>query len=999
MIPYSLTLTNFLSYRDTAELDLRGVHLACISGLNGAGKSSILDAITWALFGKSRSGDDDVINRIAAGNGKAAEVSFIFELEGALYRIMRRKAIGKTTELEFHVHNDDSSSGPPWRTLTESKMRETERAIRDLLRMDYDIFTNASFLLQGKADEFTTKTPNRRKEILAEILGVSVWDDHKSRATDARKVVDTELALVGRQAAEIDVELAEEDERRAALEQAEAREREVLGVLETQSQLVALLRQNQAIIEQQRQLLARTTSELEAAQVELRRAEQTAAQRRANLEQYRTLLDRRAEVEAAFVAWEAVDAEFAGWQARAEAHSAIEKERFPLEMAIANVRTRLQQQQQELESREREAAAAAAERDALGPQLAADRAKAEVLEAQRAALAEQEAAYHEARVRLQELAADRKLREQEHAQLAAQATAVENARQERAMVEASRLAAETGLQQARARLAALVEQQQRVNDAKGEQEALRLELAHIQAEANKRKARVQQLEAEIGQDCPLCGQPLTTEHRANAIRELQGEVDELRARYASRQSRSREVSDEIAGFNELEQRQTQLERERATHESARHRYQARLENIDATLSTWDEGAGAARLVELGTLLAADAGLDALQGELEALKMAAEQIKQVTRQQQILLTAISKAEARCAELERLVSQWETAGRPELEATRRELSAEAFAREERAALAAVEARLVAVGYDAAAHATARIRRNELAGAPEEHQKLRQAEAAVAPLADGLEQLDQQSQRTAARVASLRADRDQLTARMVELQAGEGDLGAAERELDRLRLEQTAAIRAVGRARQRVEVLEDQRQARDLLREERQRLAGRLGMLKQLEEACGRNGVQALLIETALPEIEDHANDLLHRLSGGDMRVRFETQKAQKTTGNQVETLDIKISDSTGERPYENYSGGEKFRVNFAIRLALSQVLARRAGARLRTLVIDEGFGSQDPEGRQRLVEAINEVQSEFDCILVITHIDELRDKFPARIDVEKTPGGSRMAVVVV
>ncbi len=67
---------------------------------------------------------------------------------------------------------------------------------------------------------------------------------------------------------------------------------------------------------------------------------------------------------------------------------------------------------------------------------------------------------------------------------------------------------------------------------------------------------------------------------------------------------------------------------------------------------------------------------------------------------------------------------------------------------------------------------------------------------------------------------------------------------------------------------------------------------------------------------------------------------------------ETLDIQISDGAGVRDYEMYSGGEAFRVNFAIRLALSEVLAQRKGARLQTLVIDEGFGSQDIQGRQRL-----------------------------------------------
>jgi exonuclease SbcC len=94
---------------------------------------------------------------------------------------------------------------------------------------------------------------------------------------------------------------------------------------------------------------------------------------------------------------------------------------------------------------------------------------------------------------------------------------------------------------------------------------------------------------------------------------------------------------------------------------------------------------------------------------------------------------------------------------------------------------------------------------------------------------------------------------------------------------------------------------------------------------------------------------------------------------------------------------YSGGEAFRVNFAIRLALSEVLAQRAGARLQTLVIDEGFGSQDAIGRQRLIEAINLVRPDFEKILVITHIEELKDVFPRRIEVKKTARGSEVRVV--
>jgi DNA repair protein SbcC/Rad50 len=114
--------------------------------------------------------------------------------------------------------------------------------------------------------------------------------------------------------------------------------------------------------------------------------------------------------------------------------------------------------------------------------------------------------------------------------------------------------------------------------------------------------------------------------------------------------------------------------------------------------------------------------------------------------------------------------------------------------------------------------------------------------------------------------------------------------------------------------------------------------------------------------------------------------------------IDTLDILIADARGTRPYETYSGGEAFRVNFAIRLALSRLLARRAGAALQTLIIDEGFGTQDSEGRERLVGAINTVARDFACILVITHISDLKEAFQSRIEVLKTDEGSQLSVIL-
>ncbi|NJL92613.1 MAG: hypothetical protein HC915_02240 [Anaerolineae bacterium] len=164
------------------------------------------------------------------------------------------------------------------------------------------------------------------------------------------------------------------------------------------------------------------------------------------------------------------------------------------------------------------------------------------------------------------------------------------------------------------------------------------------------------------------------------------------------------------------------------------------------------------------------------------------------------------------------------------------------------------------------------------------------------------------------------------------------------------------------------------------------------EQLKAAFGHKGIPAMIIEAVIPELEEAANRLLTRMTNNRMHVRFDTQRERRSGEGLIETLDILIADELGTRDYSLFSGGEAFRINFAIRIALSQLLARRAGAQLRTLFIDEGFGTQDAQGRERLVEVITAVQDDFDLILVITHIEELIDAFPVRIQVTKTATGS-------
>ncbi len=166
--------------------------------------------------------------------------------------------------------------------------------------------------------------------------------------------------------------------------------------------------------------------------------------------------------------------------------------------------------------------------------------------------------------------------------------------------------------------------------------------------------------------------------------------------------------------------------------------------------------------------------------------------------------------------------------------------------------------------------------------------------------------------------------------------------------------------------------------------------------IANALGKDGIQALIIEESLPEIEQEANDLLGQLTDNQAHIIIESLRDLKKGGTK-ETLDIKISDSIGIRPYELFSGGEAFRIDFALRLAISKLLARRAGTSLQTLIIDEGFGSQDEDGLIHIMDALYKIQNSFCKIIIVSHLPSMKDQFPVHFFVEKGTQGSSLRVI--
>ena len=853
MIPRHLRISGFLSYRDPADLDFNSFELACISGHNGAGKSSLLDALTWVLFGEARGKGMDVIN--LHKDVKAAEVALIFEYEGNVFRVQRTLPRGKSTVLEFQVQDKEN-----WKPLTEKTTRDTQARIEQTLRLDYETFINASFFLQGKADQFTQKKASERKTVLGTILGLEVWDEFKDRTAERRKLIEREVDEIDGRIAEIDTELSEEDVRKSRLAELETTLKQLSSTRAVQESALENIRKNAALLAEQRKHIETLAASLERVRFSLRGLEIRLSEKESDRINYANLISREKEIETAYKGWQKARKELEEHDQVAVKFREYEKDRTPLLEQIATEKARLEEEQRSL-------------------------------------LIEQE-------------------------EIGSQSDSVNmlNLEIEKSQAE---------LQDAEAKVIERADLENRKNAARERQAFLKAENEALKESMNSLKERIESLKAADGATCPLCGQDLTDKHRQSTLEQLEEEGKQKGDKFRANKTENDGLEKELADISSNIAKLANVENDRLKYSSMISQLTERVETLQAA----------------------------------------------------------------------VKDWERSGKERLADVTKILEKESFAADARKQLAKLDKELAKLGYDAAAHEAVRLTVTHGRSTEEEFNSLKSAREVNKQIESEISNLESEIENRRTEIVSLDTD---YQVSLKNLQTAEGaspNLDIVERELYTLREDENRTRDLVGAARQKVDVLTTLRGRKKDFDGQREELNQQIVRHKTLERAFGKDGVPALLIEQALPQIEDKANELLGKLSNDQMSIRFNTQEKYKDDKRKDlrETLDIIIKDSAGERDYEMYSGGEAFRVNFAIRLALSEILAQRKGARLQTLVIDEGFGSQDSQGIQRLIQAIKTVEKDFAKMLVITHLDELKDEFPNRIEIEKTDRGSSITVI--
>ena len=898
MIPLKIEIKNFLSYGPEAQtIDFQPYHLICLSGKNGHGKSALLDAITWAIWGHARktTGTSKADEGLVHLGQKHMLVIIEFQVGQHTYKIRREYIKGQSkafSTVEFGTIQEDGSI----KSLTEKTIKTTQDIIERTLGITYEAFINSAFLRQGQSNEFSKKSSKERKEILAAILQLQEFDSLKNYALHAIK--DLQHELLAKQS--IRQHLQKEQEQlantpelfvqlEAAIQISSFQEEQFLqkknNLEKNMQEYHQILQQQIAAKKQSDQIFQELTNSLEKVNALEKDLEET----RKKL----SMVDQRAQLEII----------------KCEYESQIKLYDEKLQQKLQLKEAYLHHKEQEL---------------LLQKQLEQEFLKqSQETNTKQQLLAQQIVFLQNSENDLQKNSA---LKDIDCKKLTDIYT---NLEKEIATFDALKL----------------TKSQKEFEMAHKKYQELQIKLQHLEPELQEllhKEKLVQQQDS----CCPLCEQQISGSRK----KFLHGKIETSLLNTQEQITQTNSKKQEIEAFIKSETKNIEiLKNEHLLFTNLQNQFQEISHKKNHVFAEYDS----------------------LQ----------KQIAQITIQIQTLQTECKIAEKSSIALQEkfLIMQ---AQNPQLQ-------------ELQTIISGIIAQGKALAYQEAEHENLRKALQETL--------VKISQTASSELLYK-EQIILQEKIIAAHahIADLQAKLQgfptpiQSSEKEEAVKTLEAEYALLNKEIETIKNTKQLQAQEKGKLQALLSKQESLTLHMKALEKEALNLEKEIGEYQEIARALGKDGIQALLIEEAIPEIEQEANDLLSRLTNNQTQIFIESLRDLKKGGHK-ETLDIKIADSFGLRPYEMFSGGEAFRIDFALRIAISKLLARRAGTTLQTLIIDEGFGSQDEEGLSLIMDSIYKIQDDFAKVIIVSHLPSLKEQFPVQFIVQKHATGSCIKIV--
>jgi exonuclease SbcC len=1042
MIPQRIQLKGFLCYKDEQEIRFDdNATLWMLSGLNGSGKSSVFDAVTYALFGHHRGGSQnaaELINKESDG----LVVEFDFRLDDRAYRIrrtVRRSARGASSGTQQLYRYEPGESRNGWVAVEGTNYAaEFKKWIAERIGLTYDTFTSSVLLLQGNAEKLLNSKPDGRRAVLASIVDLERYERLFEKADAERKRLKGKLEGLSDRlaalpevkaeevaAAEETIRGAEEsrEQARAIIERLRETERQARGWMEHQDKL------NHARQRWQRagQVL------LNAASIE--RAVERLRELREVLPKLREIVKQRGTIR---------DAELRSRGLIQEKDKASEQlVRCDSALTQAMGKKKALQQRIELEEKQQRE---------LAPQLLA--ATTELTK-----LKEYEQQF-----------AELQIIQKEQAQLPADS----EEEVKRARTACEELAS---LNQLIPQLVRFREQREGLRDAVGREGNAKQRLVEVEARGKQLGAEVKRLDpllkaadlavreardreteartllkqaqdslSEIGQlhgakRCRHCGSELTPGHLQDekVRRQREAEQAEEKLKQASLALRSgREEEKRLQAEAEAIQKAYQEARDEfrdtQNHSNQARTDQTRLRNecvrlygdlpaeirprISATIpADW-----------LETDYPSERELEQLTGQAEGLSAARQRLykAEATLQQWNKLKA--READKLATVQRLQGELpadrETVRRTHANLSTRSAAIEEELRDKRAQLRDADAegqrltreretgQALVNGIDLQLKDKELERQHALKSILATQKTLPESWRAAAETVGSAEynlwdkeRADLETGDTEQRgreLQSARLNRELLREEVESLEAQQQgfpeearrDPTTIKQELDQARQAELLREKDLTEAQRQLARLQAFRSDRDQIGEEYLRLEGEWSQQRTLAELLGKDRLQLYLVRQAERQVVEYANGVLDRLSGGQLYLKLSGEAEGEGAAGKALELEA-FNRGTGEKPINVafLSGSQKFRVAVSLALGIGQYASRQHRP-IESVIIDEGFGCLDSQGRQVMIQELQNLRTQMRCILLVSHQEEFAEAFSDGYHFKLESGATRV-----
>lgn len=1047
MIPLRISLKNFITYRDEQTLLFDKASLWVLTGRNGAGKSSVFDAITFALYGCHRAGNNRNAESLINHKEDSLAVEFDFLLDGITYRVRRTVSKrGRSTRQAFRLipaHGNGSSNSAEPIPDTENE-EGFKRWRKSTIGLEYDTFTSSVLLLQGQSEKLLNADPRERYKVLEELVNLSPYKKLHKLAEKHRKDYEVQVKALKEQLQSVSPVSDEQlNEAREALVQTEEK---WISAQEKAERLTKVL--------EQAKQWEYWTGEL--------------ARQKSQLDRLRQLLNRENEIEAGLTRFQELI------------------QVLHLLKSIVNNRERLVEYEQQIEQLQQESQQLQVESVEVEKGQKDTEEKLKQLEGEINELQEDNldlvkrqaelAPVIEKLSQLEKLEADLSEIEKKLAKLPSNlAESVQQAEErERQLAEAkeallwlrqltqSRLALAEALKGEQATLESLESVNTRLQEYRDRREQLNVESEAAREAENKLSHDVTRAQHEYDEacnrrnlfeeaasqpTCEFCGQPITPEHVKKEKVRLDERIALALANLNKLKSKHQKAKKHLSGIlvelKAQEQQLASLEQERNQSDNALVQFQRDAKYNVAQVNNAFNNLPAAYQVQvtpyvprdtagwIDTTYPTDTDLKVLSQEVDGREAHAKSLKKLRKQLKDWQDLDVLRRAANEQLEHLeanvpleLAQQARSEQNELHKRQQDLQskieqkkkernhAKQKADNSRQNVEKLRRKQQQNQTDLKGKQAAKIEINctlqsTLESLPEKWQQraatveaneLEEWEIERGRLAE-YENLSSELKAARQSVGNLEQQINSLTTEIDKLpQEARRPANKVEQELDCAKTQRTQADSQRLAATGHLNALEQQLKRRMQLEQEQRDAERKHKLYKLLSELLGPEHLQLHLLRRAERSIVELANETLDGLSRGQLRLELPGGDDESGTQSKKALDLVAYNYETGPYPtaVSITSGSQRFRIAVSLALAIGRYAGQEA-RRIESVIIDEGFGGLDKNGRDDMIQELNELQQQLARIVLVSHQEEFAGAFANGYAIELVDGASRVSLL--